>query len=196
MWDYRIFCNICCGYSLNCLRKAILMNTIMILSFRTDMSGKKVQTQIRLLVEEQSDQVYTVCHSVCIFWMHYSMVKQPCSNFWMITANFGMSEPWGVLRYSQNICFGEICKIIPKLSSNNHLICYRKFPKYSDTQNICCNYPKSWTRWHFLRCRGNCKQCRPWSDCSSRSSLIWVCSVCPDLSVWKLRNITVLSYIY
>ena len=28
---------------------------------------------------------------------------------------------------------------------------YRKFPKYSDTQQICCNYPKSWTRWLFLR---------------------------------------------
>ena len=28
---------------------------------------------------------------------------------------------------------------------------YRKFPKYLDTQNICCNYPKSWTRWLFLR---------------------------------------------
>ena len=23
-----------------------------------------------------------------------------------------------------------------------------------------------------------CKQCRPWSDCSFRSSLIWVCTVC------------------
>ena len=31
------------------------------------------------------------------------------------------------------------------------------------------------------RCRRNGKQCRPWSDCSSRSSLIWVCTVCPDL---------------
>ena len=41
------------------------------------------------------------------------------------------------------------------------------------------------------RCRGNCKQCRPWSDCSSRSSLIWVCTVCSDLSVWKLRKIMV-----
>ena len=27
---------------------------------------------------------------------------------------------------------------------------YRKNPKISDTQNICCNHPKSWTRWHFL----------------------------------------------
>ena len=45
------------------------------------------------------------------------------------------------------------------------------------------------------RCSRNCKQCRPWSECSSRSSLIWVCTVCPDLSVRKLRNITVLVVI-
>ena len=44
--------------------------------------------------------------------------------------------------------------------------------------------PKKKSRW-------NDKQCRPWSDCSSRSSLIWVYTVCPDLDVWKLRNITV-----
>ena len=31
------------------------------------------------------------------------------------------------------------------------MIKYRKFPKYSDTQRICCNHPKSWTRWRFLR---------------------------------------------
>ena len=31
-------------------------NTVIILSFRTDMSGQTVQTQIRLLFEEQSDQ--------------------------------------------------------------------------------------------------------------------------------------------
>ena len=31
-------------------------STIMILSFRTDRSGQTVQTQIRLLLEEQSDQ--------------------------------------------------------------------------------------------------------------------------------------------
>ena len=43
--------------------------------------------------------------------------------------------------------------------------------------------PKRWSR--------NCKQCRPWSDCSSRSSLTWVCTVFPGLSVQKLRIITV-----
>ena len=32
------------------------------------------------------------------------------------------------------------------------------------------------------RCRWNVKQCRPWSDW--RSSLIWVYTVCQDLSFW------------
>ena len=31
-------------------------STVIILSFRTDRSGQTVQTQIRLLIEEQSDQ--------------------------------------------------------------------------------------------------------------------------------------------
>ena len=28
---------------------------------------------------------------------------------------------------------------------------YRKFPKYSDTQKICCNHSKMWTMWLCLR---------------------------------------------
>ena len=32
-----------------------------------------------------------------------------------------------------------------------HCTTYSKFPKYSDTQRIGCNHPKSWTRWRFLR---------------------------------------------
>ena len=55
----------------------------MIQSFRTDRSGQKVQTQIRLLLED-----YTVCSAVCILWMQYSTVKPPWSNFRVITANF------------------------------------------------------------------------------------------------------------
>ena len=34
----------------------ILMGTVIILSFRTDMPGQTVQIQIRLLLEEHSDQ--------------------------------------------------------------------------------------------------------------------------------------------
>ena len=28
---------------------------------------------------------------------------------------------------------------------------YRKFPKYSDTQIICCNHSKIWTMWRYHR---------------------------------------------
>ena len=31
---------------------------------------------------------------------------------------------------------------------------YRKFPKYSDTQNICCNHSKMWTMWLYHRIMG------------------------------------------
>ena len=36
-------------------------------------------------------RVYTVCHSVCIVWTHYSMVEPHSLNFRVITTNF-----WGV----------------------------------------------------------------------------------------------------
>ena len=41
------------------------------------------------------------------------------------------------------------------------------------------------------RCRWNGQQCRLWSHCSFRNSLIWVYIVCTDLSVRKLWNILV-----
>ena len=47
------------------------------------MPGQTVQTQIRLLLIS----AYTVCHSVCIVWTHYSMVEPHSSNFGVITTN-------------------------------------------------------------------------------------------------------------
>ena len=41
---------------INYCEKKNVKTTVMILSFQTDMSGQTVQTQIRLLLEEQSDQ--------------------------------------------------------------------------------------------------------------------------------------------
>ena len=38
------------------LTKMISQFTVILLNFRTDRSGQTVQTQIRLLIEEQSDQ--------------------------------------------------------------------------------------------------------------------------------------------
>ena len=31
------------------------------------------------------------------------------------------------------------------------MTCYRKFPKYSDTQKICCNHSKIWPMWLYHR---------------------------------------------
>ena len=63
---------------------------------------------------------------------------------------------------------------------------YRKNPKITDTRKICSVHPKIWTRWLYhrvmsKRCRWNDKQCRCWSACSSRSSLISVCPICPKI---------------
>ena len=55
---------------------ASFINTVMILSFWTDMHGQTVQTQIRLLIR------------VCIVWTHYSMVETHILNFRVITTNF------------------------------------------------------------------------------------------------------------
>ena len=54
----------------------------------TDRSEQTVSTQIKLLLEEQVIRVYTVSHSVCTFWTHYSTIKPLCSNFRVITAIF------------------------------------------------------------------------------------------------------------
>ena len=62
--------------------------SVMILSFRTDRPEQTVQTQIRLLLKEQSDQGLRFCHSVCIFKTHFSLVKQFISNFRIITTIF------------------------------------------------------------------------------------------------------------
>ena len=43
-------------YSEPCYNEVALQISGMILNFRTDMSGQTVQTQIRLLLEEQYDQ--------------------------------------------------------------------------------------------------------------------------------------------
>ena len=43
------------AYLMLCIKVSLFV-TVMILSFRTDRPGQTVQTQIRLLLEEQSDQ--------------------------------------------------------------------------------------------------------------------------------------------
>ena len=50
----------------------------MILNFWTNMPRQTVQTPIR---------VYTVCHSICIVWTHYTIVEPHSSNVRVITTN-------------------------------------------------------------------------------------------------------------
>ena len=55
----------------------------------------------------------------------------------------------------------SLCLPIQTWPSSNHLFClhintskillYRRFPKYSDTQKICCNRSKIWTMWLYHR---------------------------------------------
>ena len=91
---------------------------------------------------------------------------------------------------------------------------YRKFPKYSDTQKDCFNHSKIWTMWLYHRVRSpngadgmansadpdqtaplGGKQCRPWSDCSSRRRFyipVCVCHVCAIIA----SNILTIFQIY
>ena len=59
-----------------------------------------MQTQIRLLLEEQSDQGLHCLLFSLHFGMHYSKEKPSCSTFRVITENFRvLSEILGFLRY-------------------------------------------------------------------------------------------------
>ena len=45
----------------------------------------------------------------------------------------------------------SILNFVYVFPDSNSVLDYRKFPKYSDTQNICCNHSKSWTMWLYHR---------------------------------------------
>ena len=66
---------------------------------------------------------------------------------------------------------------------------YRNFPKYSDTQKICCNHSKILTMWLYHRVMNpnDADGMANSVDPDQTASVL----VCPDLSVRKLRIITV-----
>ena len=73
---------------------------VMIQSFRTYRSGQTVQTQIRLLLEEQSDQGL-----LCLLFHLQPLTKYSkgwplCLNFRKITAVFLAFENLGTLQYA------------------------------------------------------------------------------------------------
>ena len=54
------------------------VNTVKILNIGTCMSEQTVKILIRLLLRSSLIRIYTVCHSFCIFWRHYFLVKLNC----------------------------------------------------------------------------------------------------------------------
>ena len=74
---------------------------------------------------------------------------------------------------------------------SHRIYIYRKTTKNSDTQKMNCNFPKIWPKWIFHRVMSpqdaEWQTGRPWSDC-----LIWVCTICPHLSVRNFRIIMVI----
>ena len=70
----------------------------MILSFWTDWSGQTVKTQIRLLLEEQSDQrLHCLLFNLHVFLTKYPKVWTFCFNLRYITAVLLASENLGAM---------------------------------------------------------------------------------------------------
>ena len=70
----------------------------------------------------------------------------------------------------------------------------RKVSKFSNARKLCCNLSQIQTKRPDLRifCENDANGIAKSEDPDqTASSLIWVCTVCPDLSVRKLRVITV-----
>ena len=57
-------------------------------------------------------RVYTVCHSVCIFWTNYPVVKRYCSNFRIITANFLSGRIFRSFTVVKIDCFSIFSKFV------------------------------------------------------------------------------------
>ena len=69
------------------------------------------QANITCMKRSSLIRVYTVCHSVCIVWTHYSMVEPHSPNFRVITTNFlgvRIYRKFTVFWY-QGIQFTQIC---------------------------------------------------------------------------------------
>ena len=76
---------------------------------------------------------------------------------------------------------------------------YCKVPKFSDGQKLCCYLSKIQIKRPNLKVfhqKDVNRIANSEDPDQSRSSLIWVCTVCPDLSVRKVRIITVVNLLY
>ena len=125
--------------------------------------------------------VFCVCVCVCVcfffFFFFFSElsgknVKQRFPQFWPFHMGVGIgSGKWDSHLWLHSVSTTVVTE------------CTRKFPKYSDTQNICCNHSKIWTMWlyHRVMSPNDADGMANSVDPDQRSSLIWVCTrhICP-----------------
>ena len=85
-------------------------------SLETDRSEETMQTQIRLLLRSSLIRIYTVCHSICIFWMHYCIVKL----FYYISNNYVNCSRLSLSRSRRDPLkhFEMICRIEENAKTN------------------------------------------------------------------------------
>ena len=139
--------------------------TVMILSFLTDMPGQIVQTQIRLLVEKQSDQGLH-----CLpFRLHRLDSLLYGTNFRVITNFLGV-------RIFRKFTVPLVYKASMLITGMQPLLMIRIIVKKIEMKK----------KTHILTVRQVClcKQCRPRSNCSWRNSLIWVYIVCHSICIF------------
>ena len=80
------------------------------------------------------------------------------------------------------------------LTSVKDLLEYCKVSKFSGARKLCCKLPKIQTKRqnHRIFCRKDANEIAnsedPDQTAPQGAVLIWVCTVCPDLSVRKLKS--------
>ena len=157
--------------------------------------------------------VYICFYNTCFFtanlWMFYTpnlyqptklyftsvlqkKLKKWFQKLWFYSNMLNNFLPFVLLNQNaakQNKCCKAICVFFVigcQLTEKTFTVKFLNFgtPEIFAVNTLKIKLRGSTYRW----CKWNSKQWRPWSDCTFRSSLIWVCTVCPDLSVWKLRE--------
>ena len=137
-----------------------------------------------VLCHMQTTKSYQLLCFRCLDSIIPTLAESKISTLWLasIAEQPGLSLTWSQTpedRFSRD-------------DSKNWHCGYCKHPKNLDTQNISCNYPKTGTGSFYYRAIGS--KDADWMTNSvdpDQTALIWVYTVCLDLSVRNLRNIMV-----
>ena len=94
-------------------------------------------------------RVYTVCHSVWTFWMHYSMVEPHSSTVRVFTANFSDVRIFRIFTADQNDGRASYCSILTKTVWNYTISFYWTIKNIGATARWIL--PSQWKDWTSLQ---------------------------------------------